>query len=351
MRRTALIRLKPVEHSGDHLGAVMHIALTGDVMLGRGVDDYVMRTTAVSAETVWGDVLPLLLAADCRAVNLECVISSRGREWNPETKAFHFRAHPRAIEVLQAARIDGVTLANNHSLDYGAEALAECLALLDRAGIRHAGAGMNLEAALTPAVLHVTSPRVAVIALTDNEPAWEATRGGPGVNYVDYNSRGMTEPYRSRMKEAISEGRRRADFLIVSAHVGPNWGAPSLAMQALAHDLLDLGADLYWGHSNHTPQGVEIYYGKVILYSTGDFIDDYAVDPAERNDLSFLFVLEFEQGRVQAVRLYPVAIEHCRVRLARAKEAAFLDTQMRAKCAAFRTKVQFHNGQGMITPA
>ena len=327
----------------------MNIALTGDVMLGRLVDKYVIRNTALPPETVWGDVLPLLSVPDLRLCNLECVISRKGKPWHPESKAFHFRAHPRAIDVLASARIDGVTLANNHSLDYGADALAECLALLDGAGIRHAGAGMNLEAALTPVVFQATSPRVAVIAMTDNEPEWEATPYGPGVNYVDYDSHGMMEPYRSRMKVAISEGRRRADFVIVSAHVGPNWGSPSHALQALAHELLDLGADLYWGHSNHTPQGIEIDHSKVILYSTGDFIDDYAVDPAERNDLSFLFVLDLEQTRLRLVRLYPVAIEGCQVRLAGEREMAWLEQQMRSKCAVFRTQLEFQNGQGVVT--
>ena len=326
----------------------MKIALTGDVMLGRFVDESVIRNTVLPPATVWGNVLPLLSEADLRLCNLECVISRRGEPWHPESKAFHFRAHPRAIDVLTSARIDGVTLANNHSLDYGAEALAECLFLLDRAGIRHAGAGMNLEGALKPAVFHMTSPRVAVIALTDNEPKWEATRAGPGIHYVDYDSRGLVEPYRSRMKEAIREGRRRADFVIVSAHVGPNWGAPSPDMHALAHDLLDIGTDLYWGHSNHTPQGIELYGGKVILYSTGDFIDDYAVDPAERNDLSFLFLLELQEGRMQAVRLFPVAIEDCRVRLAQGKAAAFLKIQMRAKCEAFKTRIEFQDGKGLV---
>ena len=330
---------------------MMKIALTGDVMLGRLVDEYAIRNTVLPPETVWGDVLPLLSAADLRLCNLECVISGKGEPWHPESKAFHFRAHPRAIDVLRSARIDCVTLANNHSLDYGTAALVECLALLDRAGIRHTGAGMNLKAALTPAVFHSTSPRVAVIAMTDNEPEWEATPYGPGVNYVDYDSHGMMEPYRSRMKVAISEGRRRADFVIVSAHVGPNWGSPSHALQALAHELLDLGADLYWGHSNHTPQGIEIDHSKVILYSTGDFIDDYAVDPAERNDLSFLFVLELEQGRARAVRLLPVAIENCRVRLTEGRERLWLEQQMRAKCAAFRTNVEFQHGEGLITIA
>ena len=326
----------------------MRIALAGDVMLGRLVDEYCIRNRAWPPETAWGDVLPLLLATDLRLCNLECVVSRTGEPWHPDSKAFHFRAHPRAVEVLASARIDGVTLANNHSLDYGAVALAECLALLDRAGIRHAGAGMNLDEARQPAVYDATVPRTAVIALTDNEPDWEATASKAGVNYVHYTSRGMSEPYRSRIEETVAEARRHADFVIVSAHVGPNWGPPSPAMRALAYDLLDLGADVYWGHSNHTPQGIEHYHGKVILYSTGDFLDDYAVDSAERNDLSFLFVLELEEGRLRVIRLHPVAIDHCRVRLAQAEEAAFLAAHMRAKCASFKTTVQFQNGEGII---
>jgi capsule synthesis protein PGA_cap len=119
----------------------VRIALTGDVMLGRLVDEYVIRNPALPPQTIWGEVLPLLLAADGRFINLECVIGTDGRPWRQESKAFHFRADPRAIEALQAARIDCVTLANNHSLDFGADVLLECFALLDQAGIRHAGAG------------------------------------------------------------------------------------------------------------------------------------------------------------------------------------------------------------------
>lgn len=326
----------------------MRIALTGDVMLGRLVDRFVVRDTSLPPVTIWWEMLPLLLSADLRMVNLECVISRRGRRWDPEFKAFHFRAHPRAVEILQAAHIDCVTLANNHSLDYGAEALAECLILLDQVGIRHAGAGLNLNEALRPALLDVAGEPVAVIALTDNEPSWEATAEKPGVNYVNYDSRGLVEPYRTRMAELITHARRQAGFLIISAHVGPNWGAPSPAMQALARQLLDLGADLYWGHSNHTPQGIEIFQGKPILYSTGDFIDDYAIDPSERNDLSFLFMLERDRDGAARLYLHPVAIENFRVRLANSEERAFLQKSMATKCAAFGTMIAFQDGRGVI---
>jgi len=145
----------------------MEIALTGDVMLGRLVDQYVIQNRSVRPEALWGDVLPVMSDADSRLINLECVISSRGEEWHPATKPFHFRAGPRAIGFLSAARINGVTLANNHVLDYGPEALLDCFNLLDQAGIKRTGAGATIEEALAPFVLDVPEGRMAVVALTD----------------------------------------------------------------------------------------------------------------------------------------------------------------------------------------
>jgi poly-gamma-glutamate capsule biosynthesis protein CapA/YwtB (metallophosphatase superfamily) len=327
----------------------MQIALTGDVMLGRLVDQHVIQNRSVRPEDLWGDVLPIMLAADCRLVNLECVISDQGEEWHPTTKAFHFRARSRALEFLQAAKIDGVTLANNHVLDYGPGALLECMTLLDEAGIARTGAGATLQESLGPASVELPPETVAVVALTDNEPEWEATATKPGVNYVAYDERGLIEPYRSRMAHAFSCARQKAALVIVSAHVGLNWGAPSGTTQSLAHDLLDMGADLYWGHSNHTPQGIECYQGKAILYSTGDFVDDYMIDQDERNDLSFLFMLETEGGRIARIRLYPTCIEDLGVRLATEQETSFLKKTMSRKCAAFGVNIEFDNHVGRVT--
>ena len=91
------------------------LALTGDVMLGRQVNK-ALRIT--SPEQPWGDVLPLLLSADLRIVNLECAITDHNQPWARTPKVFHFRADPSAVEVLQAARVNGCSLANNHTLDF-----------------------------------------------------------------------------------------------------------------------------------------------------------------------------------------------------------------------------------------
>ena len=326
----------------------MKIALTGDVMLGRLVNRHVVSNTSLAPWTIWGDTLPLFMSADCRLINLECVISTRGQPWKPMLKPFHFRANPPAIEILQAARVDCATLANNHALDYGPEALLDCLTFLDQANIQHTGAGAHRDKALAPAFLECPHGRIAVIALTDNEPEWEATPSQPGVNYVGYDTRGLLSPYRERIACLIRHARQNASFVIISAHIGANWGAPSQAMRRLAYQLLDLGSDLYWGHSNHTPQGIEIYKGKVILYSTGDFVDDYAIDPDERNDLSFLFSVEENSGRVDRVQLYPVRIENFQVHRATDPDITLLQHSLQAKCRVFNTDVIFKDGLGTI---
>ena len=111
----------------DKGATVFRLGLIGDVMLGRRVDDDLADPHTAPAE-VWGDLLPVFSTVDLRGVNLECVISAIGR---PDPgRVFHFRARYRALEVLQAAHIDFVGLANNHVLDYGQDALLECVSLL-----------------------------------------------------------------------------------------------------------------------------------------------------------------------------------------------------------------------------
>lgn len=300
---------------------MMKILLTGDVMLGRLVDKHVFGNTDLNPAYVWGNTLSLLQQGDLRLINLECVIAQSGKAWQHTPKAFHFRARPRAIEALLKARVDFAGLANNHILDYEEEALIECLKLLDQAKIAHAGAGRNLAEALKPAILTSQGLSLGIISLTDNEPAWKASNSSPGINYVAYDENGLLEPYLSRIKKVVTEIRSRVNFLIICAHVGLNWGKPSTAMIALTHQLINLGADLYWGHSNHTSQGIKVYQNKPILYSTGDFIDDYAVDPTERNDLSFLYELQFDRKKLTRLVLHPTKIESFQVNLIQGSEA------------------------------
>jgi poly-gamma-glutamate synthesis protein (capsule biosynthesis protein) len=117
------------------------LLLVGDCMLGRLVNDVL---ESAPPEYPWGDTLPMLQTADWRICNLECVISDRGEPWSGYPKPFHFRSAAKNINVLQAARMNAVSLANNHVLDYGYDAMFDMLEILDRAGIIYSGAGASL---------------------------------------------------------------------------------------------------------------------------------------------------------------------------------------------------------------
>src|SRR5205814_4772428 len=92
-------------------------------------------------------IRPIFEQADLALVNLECPLTDRGEKL---AKNFNFRARPELVQILTAGRVDGVTLANNHLKDYGDTGVLDTIATLDRAGIRHFGAGKNLAAARRP---------------------------------------------------------------------------------------------------------------------------------------------------------------------------------------------------------
>jgi poly-gamma-glutamate synthesis protein (capsule biosynthesis protein) len=299
-------------------------------MLGRLVNQVLEK---VPPEYPWGDVLPVLLSADALILNLECVISDLGEPW-PE-KVFVFRSDPKNVAVLEQARVTVASLANNHAMDMGREALLECLAALEAHGIRTAGAGPSLEAARRPALFSLGPLTAAMVAFTDNEPGWEAKGATPGTFYAP------VDPTDGRFRvllDIIRETSRRADLTIVSAHWGPNWGeAPPRSHVEAAHLLVEAGADVVFGHSAHIFRGVGLYRGGPILYSCGDFVDDYAVDEVERNDESFVFVLDFEGKQLRRFLLIPTVIRNFQARLARGREQRDILRKMLERSAALGT--------------
>ncbi len=302
----------------------MRLAFVGDVMLGRNVNDALQ---AQPPEYPWGDTLPIFQAADARIINLECALADGGEPWALTPKVFHFRSDAKNIAVLRAADINMVSLANNHALDYGYDALDETLRILDTAGVARAGAGHDLTAARRPAILTVGDVTIGMLAFTDNEPAWAATPERAGVFYVPVD---LDD---ARVRELLDITRRTktaVDALIVSAHWGPNWGyQPPPEHVPFARALIEAGADVVFGHSGHVFRGVEFYHGRPILYCAGNFVDDYAVDLVERNDESGIFTLEWEAGAARAVRVHPTTIGDCQARLARGSEAEAIAGKLR----------------------
>jgi poly-gamma-glutamate capsule biosynthesis protein CapA/YwtB (metallophosphatase superfamily) len=319
------------------------LGLVGDVMLGRGVDEALKDYRR--SEKLWGDTLSVLEAADLRVINLECAITTHENPWSRTPKTFHFRADPsRAVRVLRAARIDACSLANNHTLDFEEEGLLDTLEYLDGAGIRYAGAGRDLEEAARPAILGGPDPeKVALLAFTDNEPAFAAGVGRPGTNYLPTS---LEPEVLDRVEAAIAGAREAgADTILFSNHWGPNMvERPRDIFRRFARSVVDRGADVYYGHSAHVFQGVEVYRGKPILYDTGDFIDDYAVDDRLRNDRSFVFLVSVEGGEFRRLKLFPVVLSFAQTRLATGGERREILRRMERLSAELGTRLLRREG-------
>lgn len=316
----------------------LQLLMLGDCMLGRLVDE---ALETQPPEYPWGDTLPILQGADWRMCNLECVISDRGTPWSAYTKAFHFRSAAKNVAVLKAAKINAVSIANNHTLDYGYDAMFEMLEILDRAGIAHSGAGASLEEASRLAVSNVRGTKVGLLAFTDNEPGWEAREHQPGVFYVPVD---LKDRRARNLLDIVRKERNTVDLLIMSAHWGSNWGyAPEKGHVAFAHALIEAGASSVFGHSCHVFRGIEFYRGCPIFYSAGNFVDDYAVDPIERNDEAFIYVVEARDRVAESVRLHPTVIRSCQACRAEGIRQLAIVQKMGELCGAFGSSADWNS--------
>ena len=315
----------------------MKLLFVGDVMIGRMVNEMLAHE---APEFLWGNTLPLFREADWRMCNLECCLSNNGQPW-PE-KTFHFRSDEKNIAVLKAAGINAVSLANNHALDFGSGALQDTLRILDNAGIARAGAGTNWREASQPAVSDARGAKIAFISFTDNEPEWAATDDQAGVFYFRVGKR---KSHEDELLELVQTAKEKSDFAIVAAHWGGNWGwTPPQEHVLLGRRLIDAGADAVIGHSPHVFRGVEIYRSRPIIYSAGNFVDDYIVNKVERNDWSFIFILETDGPRLLRLRLHPTVIRHYQAWRAPDDEAQIIAKKMLELCAALGTEVSTCDG-------
>jgi poly-gamma-glutamate capsule biosynthesis protein CapA/YwtB (metallophosphatase superfamily) len=318
---------------------VVRLALAGDTMLGRLVAE---RLAAEGpASVVSPEVVDVARESDLFVLNLECCISDRGRPWPAPGKPFFFRAPPVAVETLRLLGVDCVTLANNHALDYGEDALADTLDHLADAGIAVVGAGGNVEAARAPEVLKHDGLRLAVLGVTDHPADFAAGADRPGVAFAD-----LWRDVPGWLLAAVDEASALADAVLVMPHWGPNMvPAPLPHVRRTAGALRDAGATLVAGHSAHVFHGVD----DRVLYDLGDFVDDYAVDRALRNDLGVLWLVDLnDDGAPTRLEAVPLLLEFCSTLLATGDDAAWIRNRFRAACAEFGTTVAERGGRLVV---
>jgi poly-gamma-glutamate capsule biosynthesis protein CapA/YwtB (metallophosphatase superfamily) len=336
--------------------------LSGDVMLGRGVDqilphpgnptlyEHQVRDARTYVELAirangdipqpvdwswpWGDALQFLAYAGCdaRIINLETSITTSG-DYVPG-KAVHYRMNPANAEALTAVRPDACVLANNHVLDFGRRGLLETLEVLSASGLATVGAGRSLREAQSPVIIPTPSTGGRLLVIAFGSPSsgipyeWAATDNTPGVQVVSTLSDAAADEVCRRVLQAWQPG----DVAVVSAHWGSNWGYRVPADQVrFAHRLIDGGVHLVHGHSSHHPRPIEVYRGKLILYGCGDLIDDYEGIRGHdqyRPDLRLLYLprLDPTSGDLVELRMVPLQARQMRLHQASRLDAQWVKT-------------------------
>ena len=277
---------------------VLTITAVGDVMLGGSATPELEK---YGYDYPFEKTKSLLLESDIVFANLEGPLTTRGKEI--VEKKYKFRSQPQKVApALKKAGINVVSLANNHTLDYGEQGLLDTMAALDENGIAYAGAGKNNLYARKPAILEVKNTRIALLAysLTFPEEFW-----------AKHNTAGTAFGHESHVKDDVIQAGEIADVVIVSFHWGREVTTELRPYQiTLGRAAIDAGASVVLGHHPHILQAVEQYKQGVILYSLGNYIFGSYSQKATR---SVIAQLVLKDKRLTALQLIPINVNNVEV--------------------------------------
>lgn len=291
-------------------------------------DSIITRRISVYTEPAHTRLFDLIRGADASFTNLEMLFHDYEPYPMNESGGTYMRAEPALLKELVWAGFDLVSMANNHTGDYGADGMRITKKHVTAAGLVHAGAGEDLAQAREAAFLDTPKGRVAMISVASTFPdhsragrARNGVRGRPGLNPLRFTTtyavpRGRLEELRALQAEltgrppaqgdtvnflqrrfvvgekaevrtepnkddvteiaaVVRNASRLADYTFVTIHAhegGATRAVPAQFLVAFARAMIDAGADFFVGHGPHILRGIELYQGKPILYSLGDFI-------------------------------------------------------------------------------
>lgn len=286
------------------------IGFVGDLLLDRGVKT-IGREKGIDA--VFQNTPGIFTGVELVCANLEGAVAAGEK---PLNKTFRFNGPPNTGEILKKHNITLVNLANNHSIDFGRDGLRQTVENLQKYGVMSYGYGKNAEAAVQP--LYITRAGITM--------AFIGAVCFPLEGYVYLPDRFDVGRWDAVLVgRAIKEARRKADFVFVSFHWGIEFShRPTATQMKIARFCIDQGADAVIGSHPHVLQGIEVYKGRPIFYSLGNFIFDQAYEPACR---SVLAVLRVSPGGIEEILIRPVYIRDCTPELAEGekKEAIIAD--------------------------
>lgn len=278
------------------------LSFAGDMMFDKSVAGFIKSK---GGDYVFQGYEKYLKSSDAVFGNLETALSNSGQPM-PE-KEHTFRSNPQLADFMQKYNFTAMSLANNHSLDYGRSAFLDSMRHLKDKGISYGGGGHTKKEAIDGVVFERKGLDIGFIAFTGVVPSvdWYATEKRPGII-------GAYKVHEAEVLSAVSRLDSKCDVLVVSVHWGKE-GSTAVRKQEteLAHKLVDAGADVVMGHHPHVVQSFELYKDKLIMYSLGNFI--FTTSYSEISNRTILATARFDSsGSIKAVEAVPGIIKYGR---------------------------------------
>jgi len=273
------------------------LVAVGDISFSRGVERMVKKQKDLNYPFL--KIRDYLKSADLVFGNLETPITE-----GPEIPDFEmvFRSNPGTEQTLKQAGFSVLSLANNHTPNFGEQGLKDTFNYLAEVGIKFVGAGNNEQEANQPVYIETKGIKFAFLAYNDTDivPAsYEAANSHAGTAFM------RTE----KMAEAVKEAKQKTDFVIISMHAGIEYtDKPNDSQVNFAHAAIDAGADLVIGHHPHVVQTMEKYKGKYIFYSLGNFVFDQPQSQETKEGLAIK--VYFAKDGINKISLLPVVMEN-----------------------------------------
>lgn len=267
------------------------LTAVGDILLDRGVERTIERN---GFDSIFSDTKNILRQSDITFGNLECPLSKRG---SPSNQKYTFRAHPKYASMLKQAGFDVLSIANNHSMDYGNKALSDTIDALKDADILPIGYSKNRMTAVKPQIINKNGIKIGFLAYND-VPFYDVDKmpNGLTINNVNMNT----------IANDIKAAGKLCDIQIISFHWGIEYMKyPTNRQRQLARLCIDSGADLILGHHPHVLQPTEIYKGKTIIYSMGGFLWDSNVLGADK---SAIYQFDINKTSCRLVKTIPIKV-------------------------------------------
>ena len=281
-------------HDSKHEPAELSIVCVGDIMLVGSAKPIIEQR---GVDYPFDGMRSIVVAADLAIGNLEMPLATTGAPI-PD-KEFTFIGEPKLAEGIANAGFDVLALANNHMGDYGDDALLETLEVLSANNLRYCGAGPDIQTARQPAIVKSRNAHIAVLAYSKTYP-FEFFAGERDPGTVN----GIAEIF----VPDINAASQRADLVVVSFHwSGELVTEPRKYQEWIGKQAIDAGAHLVFGHHPHVLQGIEVYKGKIIAYSLGNFV--FGSDSESKHTGAILRVT-FENGETKRGEIIPINVDN-----------------------------------------